>query len=546
MPEKTAVIYCRVSTARQADEQLPIASQRQRCEEKARQLEAEILRVFCDEGISGQHDGRPAFQSAVLYCEANAPTYFIAWNTSRFARNRLDAQLYKRRLHRAGTELVYAGMEIDRTTDGGWLTEGILELFDEFTAKQIAADTLRSMLKTAQAGHWCGGRAPFGFRIVPDLAEPKRKRLESIPEEVSTVRRIFEMRAAGFGARSIALTLNGEGILNRRYRWNVSNVLALLRNPAMIGQLAFGRVMRVDGQRQLMPKANWIVVDSHAPIIARPLWETVQRMIDRDALICTPTDAYVTGGSPHSTFAFTGLLRCGRCGASLQIEHAKGRSHRYSYYCCRTAQRQGACVRRRIPARAFDDWLMEGICADVFTPDALRGIAHDVRQLAGKWHDEQQERGLALDAQIKAIARRNAKLYEVLEEFGRDTPNLGDLTSRLRENHAQLRLLQGEQVKLAAELPPRVEIDDSDLERLAGLFVEIVKSAYNPAKARAFFAGFIKEITVQDAHVHIDYDPSRLIQRSVHGGGNWRPEPAVLGTTILHRALPAQWAGRAR
>lgn len=36
MPDKTAVIYCRVSTARQADEELPIQSQQQRCEDKAR------------------------------------------------------------------------------------------------------------------------------------------------------------------------------------------------------------------------------------------------------------------------------------------------------------------------------------------------------------------------------------------------------------------------------------------------------------------------------------------------------------------------------
>ena len=40
MADKTAVVYCRVSTARQADEELPIASQRQRCEERAEKLGA--------------------------------------------------------------------------------------------------------------------------------------------------------------------------------------------------------------------------------------------------------------------------------------------------------------------------------------------------------------------------------------------------------------------------------------------------------------------------------------------------------------------------
>jgi DNA invertase Pin-like site-specific DNA recombinase len=116
MPEKTAVIYCRVSTIRQAEEELSIQSQRQRCEDKARALDATVLRVYSDEGLSGQSGDRPAFQQAILYCETHNPTYFITWSTSRFARNRLDAQLYKRRLSQSGVTLVYAGMEIDRDT----------------------------------------------------------------------------------------------------------------------------------------------------------------------------------------------------------------------------------------------------------------------------------------------------------------------------------------------------------------------------------------------------------------------------------------------
>lgn len=88
MSDPTAVLYCRVSTVRQAEEELPIASQRERCEDKARALGAVVLRVYCDEGLSGQSDDRPAFQAAILYCEAHSPTYLITWSTSRFARNR--------------------------------------------------------------------------------------------------------------------------------------------------------------------------------------------------------------------------------------------------------------------------------------------------------------------------------------------------------------------------------------------------------------------------------------------------------------------------
>ncbi len=529
-PEKTAVIYCRVSTVRQAEDELPIQSQRQRCEDKAHSLDATVLRVYSDEGLSGQSGDRPAFQQAILYCETHNPTYFITWSTSRFARNRLDAQLYKRRLSKSGVTLVYAGMEIDRDSDGGWLTEGILELFDEFTSKQIAADTRRSMIKAAQGGYWCGGHPPFGYRSVPALDDPKRRRLEIVPEEAVIVRRMFALRAQGIGAKSLAMTLNGEGLTNRRHPWNKACVLALLRNPALTGQLVFGRMVRMDGERRRVPPENWIVVPSHLPIIDRALWDTVQRMLDADAVNTQPNRDTVSHGSPHSTYLFTGLLRCGRCGASLQIETAKGRNRRYHYYNCRDAQRKGECPPRRIPARELDAWLLDIVCSDLFTPHLLRQTVQDLQDIAGRWHTEREERRKAVEGRLAEVKRRNNKLYEVLEALGRDAPNLGDLAQRLRENHAQIKKLEAQLITMDAEEAPTVDIADEALMDVAALLVATLKEGYNPAQTRALFADFIEKIIVESASVRIEYDPRRLIGILPTAGGhvvpsdlNWLP-----------------------
>lgn len=521
--EKTAVIYCRVSTARQADEELPIQGQRERCEDKARALGANVLRVYCDEGLSGRSDARPAFRAAILFCEAHAPTYLITWSTSRFARNRFDAQLYKRRLSRAGTDLVYVSLDIDRNSMAGQLTEGMLELFDDFASQQVAADTLRSMLRNARAGYWCGGWVPYGYVVAPAVDDPRRKRLAPNPDEIAVVRRAFEMRAAGHGARWIAADLNAAGLLHRRRKWNITTVLSLLRNEAVIGKIVFGRIQRIDGERIAMPREDWIVVDAHPPIVERALWDAVQAMIVRDAPPVTEYGA-VAGGSPHSTYAFTGLLRCGRCGASLHIESAKGRSRRYSYYNCRAAQRSASCPTRRIPARYMDDWLLDIVCGDVFTRDNLRALAQDLRDVAERWHEDQAARRHAVDGQIRDVTRRNRKLYEVLEEFGRNAPNLGDLALRLRENNDRLKTLQGELARIDAEEPPRVDIADQDVDRLSYFLVEAVKSEYNIAKTRAFLAGFIERIMVESDVIRIDYSPRNLFAGAVHTKTKWRPE----------------------
>ena len=530
MLEKTAVIYCRVSTARQAEEELPIQSQQQRCEDKARALDATVLRVYSDEGLSGQSGDRPAFQQAILYCETHNPTYFVTWSTSRFARNRLDAQLYKRRLSQSSVTLVYAGMEIDRDTDGGWLTEGILELFDEFTSKQIAADTRRSMIKAAQGGYWCGGHPPFGYRSVPAVDDPRRRRLDILPDEAMIVQRMFALRAQGVGAKPLAMALNQDGHLNRRRPWNKTSVLALLRNPAMIGQLVFGRMVRIDGERRRVAPENWINVPSHLPIIDRALWDTVQRLLDVEAVNTQPALEAVHPGSPRSTYLFTGLLRCGVCGASLQIETAKGRSERYSYYNCRNAQRKGDCPPRRIPARALDHWLLEIVCADLFTPYHLRQTIQDMQEMAGRWHHERAERRKAVESRWQDLKRRNSKLYDVLEELGRDAPHLGDLAQRLRENNTQMKTLERQLIEIDGETPPQMEVADEDLQAVAQQLVATLRNGYNPAQTRALFAEFIEKIVVESASVRIEYDSHRLIGTltdvsgtTVHSQACWLP-----------------------
>ncbi|EGW52998.1 recombinase family protein [Candidatus Endoriftia persephonae] len=160
--EKTAVIYARVSTARQAEDELPLESQIQQCAAKAESLGARVDRIFVDEGRSGRYDDRPDFQAAIAYCEVMSPDYLITWSTSRFARNKIDAGMYKLRLAKAGIDIQYVSLNIDRNTDGGWVTESVLELFDELYSRQVSADTTRSMLKNAQEGYFNGGRVPFG------------------------------------------------------------------------------------------------------------------------------------------------------------------------------------------------------------------------------------------------------------------------------------------------------------------------------------------------------------------------------------------------
>lgn len=170
----------------------------------------------------------------------------------------------------------------------------------------------------------------------------------------------------------------------------------------------------------------------------------------------------------------------------------------------------------------------------------------DLREITGRWHTEQAERIQALNGQIQDVKRRNSKLYEVLEELGRDTPNLGDLTRRLRDNNATIKKLEEQRITLEAEQPPQVEIADEDLTELAEVLTTTLKRGYNPGKTRALFADFIKRIVIEGASMRIEYDPHRLVGvlpptacRVVPSRGNWLPSPTSPGTATLTRLIPA-------
>jgi len=518
----TCVIYARVSTAKQAEKELPVQSQIDKCLAHAKSLGADVKKVFTDEGISGATDNRPAFQQAISYCENFDVDYFICWSTSRFARNALEAKLNKRRLANSSTKISYVSQNIDKG-DSGFIYEGILELFDEYYSRQVSQDTKRSMIANAQKGYFNGGYLTFGYQVEKVLGEKNKTRLIPNPMEVGTVNRIFELKLSGYGGKQIAELLNAEGRLNRGKKWNKTSILGLLRNERVVGRIAFGK----KGREGSLPRSEWIVVDSHEPIVSYELYDAVQKTMDSQT-----QKAVKEGGSPKSTRFFTGLLKCGKCGKSMKIEKAKGATKTYYYYNCSTKQAGLGCEDRRINSAIFDPWMTDVICAEVLTERNLKDLLLQLNDLCGSWAQKKRDRCNEIVQQIKEYERKNSRLYELLED---DTGiyNVQDLAPRLRSNNETIRKLNTELAVSETEKPPQLEISETDLTELSELLVDIIKTTNKPGKVREFFKTFIHSIMLQDNEIKVKYRPEALItvnSEIVPSERKWLPEPSLLGT----------------
>lgn len=509
-------------------------------QQRSRELEAGVLRVFTDAGRSAfKESNRRTFEASIEFAVAMQATYFIVWSSSRFARNRFEAVYYKRELDRAGVQLVYLSSTIDRKTDDGWLLDSMLEIVDEMTSRQNAKDTRRSMIRNAQHGYYVGGRTPYGYRAVPAEDDPKRKRLVPNPAEAFIVRRIFERRAAGIGAKSIAMELTSAGHSINGRPWTKQTVLYLLKATSYIGRTTFNRRTRTNA---LKPQEEWVVVDSHEPLVSVELFDQVQQMIG-DA-------ADMTKGSPKSRHPFTGILRCGVCGEALQIETANGNGGQYAYYNCRSALQGVRCPGQRIRADEVDEVLSTAILDRVLSPENMAEAAREIHNQRQEWSRERDTRRRDLLGTIQTYQKRNSALYDLLELHGRDAPNLGDLTSRLRSNNAAMKEAEAQLAALDVELsqPP---MDMPAIEALGDFFRGALLDTANAAKAREFYRGFIERIVLREDEAEIHYDPARLLAQSapVLSTVKWRPELDLLRTkrvlrVTLNRRRGEHWRAR--
>ena len=186
-----AALYLRVSTGRQADQDLSIPDQRKQTKAWCEARGWEVVAEFVKPGASAMDDKRPEFQRMVADA-LRAPSPFeaiIVHSRSRFFRDLLQFLQYERSLKRAGIKVLSITQQ---TSDdaAGEMASKLFSLFDEYQSKENSKHTQRAMLENARQGYWNGSIAPFGYRAVDTEAVGNRgrlkRRLEVDPVEAPT------------------------------------------------------------------------------------------------------------------------------------------------------------------------------------------------------------------------------------------------------------------------------------------------------------------------------------------------------------------------
>lgn len=159
--------YLRVSTGRQAERDLSIPDQRRQIAAHCAARGWTLVQEFVEAGASGTDEARPAFQAMIdaLTGPRRPADMLLVHSFSRFFRDAFLSEFYIRKLRKAGVRLDSVTQESgdDPTSE---LIRKIIALFDEYSSKENAKHTLRSMKENARQGYWNGSVAPFGYRAV--------------------------------------------------------------------------------------------------------------------------------------------------------------------------------------------------------------------------------------------------------------------------------------------------------------------------------------------------------------------------------------------
>ena len=408
-------LYARVSTTRQADNELSIPDQmrqlRQWCEFNGHTPVEE----YVEPGASATDDKRPVFQT-MIGAALTKPAPFAAivvHSLSRFFRDHIESGVYERRLKRNGVKVISITQQ---TSDDniGEMARNIMRLFDEYQSKETAKHTARAMCENARQGFFNGSRAPFGFKTVQtDISGArgrKKKRLEVDPGEAAVVHRIYDLYLQGhqgrtLGIKEIVKHLTERGLLMRGNPWSIQKMHDVLSNRAYLGEHYFN--VRDSKTGKLRPKEEWILVKSDA-IIDPDTFERVAALREARSPKKNPPRRIA---SPH---LLTGLLKCG-CGH--HITAVTGKSGKYRYYKCAARQSQGnhACTSRSYPMDTLDDLILGQFANKVCAPERLNALISELRKRTRNTKDAEQLKINSLNKQLAKTEQAQRNLYAAIE-----------------------------------------------------------------------------------------------------------------------------------
>lgn len=358
-----AALYTRLSVEQGGGQSDSMETQQQIMEAYAALCpDIEIVKVYADNGITGQTFKREGFQRMLRDAEAGKINCVMVKDLSRLGRNAIDAGFYIEKyfpLHHIRFIAVNDQYDsIEGENSGSHVIVPLKNMMNEAYAADISRKVQSQKHQAMLEGAFIGARPPYGYKKDPD----NHHRLLVDENTAPVVRQIFQWAIDGISLYETVKRLNESGVISPgRYfasiglttseklagggNWQNWTVERILANQVYTGDLIQGKSVRAGHKRVLTNPEDWIVVrNTHEPVISREMYKEVQAIRKR-----LGAKYAGDGRNPYSKNILRGRVFCGCCGYNLHRQRCKGE---YFYRCLSNAWLgSGSCAGgvRRLP-----------------------------------------------------------------------------------------------------------------------------------------------------------------------------------------------------
>lgn len=376
--------YCRKSTEDKERQILSIETQKDKIGEFFNNLE--IVEILTEEHSAFHPYNRPIFDSMVQRIKNGEAQGIITWHPDRLSRNEIDAGTITYML-RTGEikDLKFGSYNFDNSPEGIWMLQMALSQ-SQYSSAKNGKDTKRGLEKKARMG-WMPGRPPIGY-LNNKYKEKGQKDIIKDPTRFDLVKKLWEMLLTGnYSVKKLYEIANNEwGLtINNRSSMSCSKFYDIFTNPFYCGHF------RYSGQ---------IYKGQHEPMITEKEFDLAQRIIGNRSK------------SPFQThsFAFTGLIRCGECGASITAEYKikrqkNGNVHYYTYYRC--TKGRNPCTQKTVRLENLESQILE-ILKDITIPTEF----HDWAMKWMRQHGEEEA-----ESRNKILKTQQNKYNDCIKEI---------------------------------------------------------------------------------------------------------------------------------
>lgn len=421
--------YIRVSTEEQAEHGHSLAAQETLIRQFAQSRGWQVGRIYCDSGLSGRSDQRPALTQMLEDVATGQFEAVVVHAVDRLYRN-LEAllkSLHVFQTHRVAFVSITENM--DFTTPWGKLTLAVLGTLAEIYIDKLSAETSKGKQQRARQGLWngsislgyCNGRCshctdPNGPGYCPNVGSPDQgdgKNLIFHPIEQVAVRLAYQWYVTGdYSDSQIAAKLNayehqlpdGTVVHFRTKRFasrggpgpfSKDSVREILTRIFYTGQIPYYGSNAQGHKRKRWDLAT-VHTGQHSALIDQETFERAQEV--RRILGRYPRQRQQTTAR---LYLLSGILHCGQCWGKMRAQ--TGSNGRNYYICVTRQQRTGPCTQPAIPAHHIELQLLDFLKHIKLSPDWQRQII----QASGQDPDEVDRK----QAEIKGRLERATELY---------------------------------------------------------------------------------------------------------------------------------------